>query len=69
MAAEKLQLQYLNEITARLTLLAGENSDLVLLIQNNTKERVRRARQEKLFPYIILIITLALCIFMYLYGL
>ena len=67
-ATEKLQIQYLDEIMQRLAILAAEDKATIHDIQNTIKERTIRARQEKLFPYIVMLITLALCIFMYLYG-
>ena len=67
-ATEKLELQYLPEITQRLMIIAADNADMRASINDTAKERTRRARQEKLFPYIIILVTLLLCVFMYLYG-
>ena len=67
-ATEKLELQYLPDITQRLLVIAADDVDLQVSINDTARERKRRARQEKLFPYIIILITLLLCVFMYLYG-
>ena len=67
-ATEKLQVNYLDEIGQRLLIIAGADTEMIQTIQENLKSRKRKARQESLFPYIIILVTLALCIFMYLYG-
>ena len=67
-ATEKLELQYLPDITQRLLVIAADDVDMQVSINDTARERKRRARQEKLFPYIIILITLLLCVFMYLYG-
>ena len=67
-ATQKLQLQYMDEISRRLVILAGEDREMAASILGTIKDRNRRARRDKLFPYIVILITLVLCIFMYLYG-
>jgi curved DNA-binding protein CbpA len=67
-ATEKLQLQYLYEINQRLLILAGEDRKMVAVINKNAQERTRQELREKLFPYIVILITIILCIFMYFYG-
>jgi molecular chaperone DnaJ len=67
-ATGKLQVNYLDEIYSRLLIIAADDPGSMQAIQANAKERTRRARQEKMFPYIIILVTLALCLFMYLYG-
>lgn len=67
-ATKKLQLNYLADIFHRLLLIAGGNEAITQTVAENLKGRKTKARQEKLFPYIIILITLALCVFMYLYG-
>ena len=67
-ATEKLELQYLPGITQRLLVIAAEDVDMQVSINDTARERKRWARQEKLFPYIIILVTLLLCVFMYFYG-
>jgi len=67
-ATEKLEVQYLDEIMQRLLIVAGDDDALKQAIENVSRERKQRAIRDKLFPYIIILVTLALCIFMYLYG-
>ena len=67
-ATKKLNIKYLSDITERLVILAGEDHDIIQTIRSSEEERLKNARLEKLYPYIILLVTLALCVFMYLYG-
>ena len=67
-ATRKLNVKYLPEITERLLLLVGDNQDVAQTIRRNEGARLKNAQFEKLYPYIILLITLGLCVFMYLYG-
>ena len=67
-ATKKLNAHYLPEIERQLVLLAAGNSDMLQAIYSYTRERMRQEQYERLFPYIIMAITLALCYFMYLYG-
>lgn len=66
-AAQRLDNRYMPEIITRLHIIASGN-DLKATVQEYEHSRNRQALQEKLFPYIIIIITLALCMLMYLYG-
>jgi len=67
-AADNLELKYLKEITQRLQTLAGEDRQIQLTIKNAWLAKERKELRAKLFPYIILAITLLLCVFMYFYG-
>ena len=67
-ASHKLELKYLADVEARLIVLANCNSDLLAAIDDNMEDRIRKARQEKMLPYFILLITLLLCVLMYWYG-
>lgn len=67
-ASEKLEVKYLDEIEQRLIMLAAGNDQMLQAIDDLMEERLRKARYEKIFPFIVLAITLALCFFMYLYG-
>ncbi len=67
-ATEKLQISYLDEIEKRLTILAGNNKDMLQAIEDYIEERQRSTRWESLMPFFVLLITLVLCVCMYLYG-
>ena len=67
-ATEKLHVSYLAEIEQRLIIIANGDRELLKAIDEHVEERVREARRDKLLPYIVGLITLALCLFMYLYA-
>jgi len=67
-ASQKLEVKYLYEIEQRLKIIAAGNNLMLQAIDEHMENRIRKARNEKLLPYLILLITLALCVFMYLYG-
>jgi curved DNA-binding protein CbpA len=68
-ATEKLHVQYMDEISDRLEILVANDTELLRTVKEHRKDRKRRARQQAMFPYIVILITLLLCIFMYFYGL
>lgn len=67
-ATAKLEYSYLINISERLMLLSANDDNLQSPIAEHMDKRLRNARYDRSFPYIILLITLALCFFMYLYG-
>ena len=67
-ATHKLKAIYLDEIEKRLVILAAGDAEMLQAIEEHVDERMRKARQEKLLPYFIILITLALCMLMYYYG-
>ena len=67
-ATERLQVKYLDEIEQRLILLANNNPEMLQAIDEHVEERMKEARREKLLPYIVALVTIALCVFMYLYA-
>ena len=67
-ATEKLEVLYLQDITDRLLLLAKDDNEVMVAIYSYTEARAKETRNEKLRPFIILLITLLLCLFMYLFG-
>ena len=67
-ATGKLDLGYHDEITKRLLILAGTNTHAAQAIRNHVAEKRKERLREKLLPYFVLLITLALCILMYFYG-
>jgi molecular chaperone DnaJ len=64
----KLDARYLDEIIHRLNILASGDAEMINTISDYAEKRNRKALAEKLYPYIILVVTLALCVFMYLYA-
>lgn len=67
-ASKKLDVTYLDPIEERLQLLAGKDDEMLQAIDLKMEERIRKARWEKILPYFIIIITLALCLCMYYYA-
>jgi molecular chaperone DnaJ len=67
-AAAKLDLRQLDEIENRLITLAGNDDEMLQDIDDTIEDRKRTALMEKLLPYFIIIVTLALCAMMYFYG-
>lgn len=67
-ATRKLNARYLPEIMDRLAIVAGGDKAVIQTIRDTEEERERKAKMERLYPFIVLAITLALCLFMYLYG-
>lgn len=67
-ATLKLQPQYLYDVVRGLHAIAGTDAELNDTITTYVATRHREARNEQLFPFIILAVTLALCVFMYLYA-
>lgn len=67
-ATEKLESKYLPDILHRLLILAKDDNDTMLAIYNYEETRQKKTRSELWRPYIILLITLLLCLFMYLFS-
>ena len=67
-ATKKLEVKYLDDIEQRLIILANGDTEMMQAIDDKMEERIRAARREKLLPYFILLVTLVLCVLMYLYG-
>jgi curved DNA-binding protein CbpA len=67
-ATQKLEVQYLDEIEQRLILLAGDDKPMLDAIDEQMEERIRKARREKWLPWFVMLVTLALCVFMYMYA-
>ncbi len=66
-ASRWLEPQYLPPIIGKLQLLAGDDG-LKNMVADYYTARQRDATRDRLFPYIILLITLVLCVVMYFYG-
>lgn len=67
-ATAKLEVGYLNEILDRLLIVARGDNEMMVTIHNYQEERAKKTRNEQLFPFVILLLTLLLCVFMYYYG-
>ena len=59
---------YLDKIEQRLVMIAAGDTEMLEAIDEHIEERMRVARREQLLPFIVLAITLALCVFMYFYA-
>ena len=67
-ASQLLPLKYLDEINVRLYVLTEDYDDATQAITDNFAYRNKQSRKEAMFPYIILLLTLVLCVFMYRFG-
>jgi len=67
-ATTKLELRYLDTVLQGLIVVAGTDAAAKQAIQDYATERVRQERRDQLFPYIIMAVTAALCVFMYFYA-
>jgi len=67
-ATEKLELQYMDEVLRGLTTIAGNDIAARQTIDDYATERYRQDRRDRYFPYIVIAVTLALCVFMYFYA-
>ena len=67
-ATHKLKVMYLDKIEQRLVMIAAGDTEMLEAIDEHIEERMRVARREQLLPFIVLAITLALCVFMYFYA-
>jgi curved DNA-binding protein CbpA len=67
-AASRLEIHYLDAILKGLDVVAGNDDETKQNIAAYATAREKQARKEKLFPYIVIVITIGLCLFMYFYG-
>jgi len=67
-ATAKLKVQYLGEVMDKLQVIAGSDVHAQQQINNYAAKRYRQERKEHMFPYVVLAVTLALCLFMYFYA-
>jgi hypothetical protein len=67
-AATHLPVRYLPEIEEKLLTIAGEDPSMIAAINYTLESRIRKARKEQLLPYVVLLLTLGLCLFMYFYS-
>ncbi|MCF8451217.1 MAG: DnaJ domain-containing protein [Taibaiella sp.] len=67
-ATEKLELRYLDEVLSGLNTIAGNDTAIRQTIDSYATERYLQDRRDRYFPYIVIAVTLALCVFMYFYA-
>ena len=67
-ATAKLELKYLDAVLKPLMIIAGNNEDAKHQILAYAESRHRDEQRSRMFPYVVLLVTLALCVFMYIYG-
>lgn len=67
-ATTLLEVRYTEDIAARLEVLAGNDISLQHEISKHFKKKEGRSRIERLTPWVVLAVTLALCLFMYFYA-
>ena len=67
-AVARLEYKYLSAICARLHIIAAGRAEMERAVDITEKEQLEKEKRERLFPYIILLVTLALCVLMYIYG-
>lgn len=63
-----LQVRYLDSISERLAELAGADSAMIAVINDNLNNRKKEADVTKLLPWLVLLISVLLAVLMYLYG-
>lgn len=67
-ATTRLEVRYLTDVVHALHSLATTDAALTRSIDEYAAARHREARNERMFPFIVIAVTLALCVFMYLYS-
>jgi curved DNA-binding protein CbpA len=67
-ATKNLETKYLPDVLTRLSVIVADNKKLIGEIDSYYNERTHKAKMESLLPYFVLVITLLLCVFMYLYA-
>jgi molecular chaperone DnaJ len=65
---KRLQVEYVTDVAARLETLADNDSMLIKTIHDAVSERKRQTKANKVLPVIAIIITILLCVLMYLYA-
>ena len=68
MATARLEFRYMPGIAERLVLLADKDVELLQLIYKHMEALSKDEKRDKYMPFIIVIITLLLCVLMYFYG-
>ncbi len=63
-----LDYSYFPEVHSRLVLLAAGDESALMEIDDYQRQRKNAAVKQQLFPYFVIIITILLCLLMYVYG-
>ncbi len=66
-ALNGMQYRYFHDISGRLTMLAGDNTILLLQIDRELARKAREMQWQRIKPWMILMVALLLCVFMFLY--
>lgn len=64
----KLKASYQQEVMARLVQIANGNEELITDINTILQRRIKAEQNKTMLPYMVIAITILLCLFMYLYG-
>ena len=67
-ATRNLQYQYLSTISEKLDILANKDPDLSVFIDNSIKARKKADSWDKYMPLFVIIISILLCVVMYVYA-
>ncbi len=67
-SSKKLDVKRLGEIERKLIVLAADDKEMFAAIDQQMEERIRKAQWDRLLPYVVIVITLALCVLMYFYS-
>jgi len=67
-ATTRLELRYMPGIAERLVLLADKDNEVLQQIYKHMEVLGKDEKRDKYMPFIIIIITLLLCVLMYFYG-
>lgn len=67
-ASDRLEYGRLHDVLSTLHIVAGNDTDAAQMISGYSAERKRQDMRERMFPFIVLGVTLALCAFMYFYA-
>ena len=68
LALDFLDYKYITSVTDRLNIVARDNSKLHSAISAYASGRNKEDVQRRLFPFIVLAVTIAMCLLMYFYG-
>lgn len=67
-ASDRLEYGRLHDVLSTLHIVAGNDVDAAQMISGYSAERKRQDMRDRMFPFIVLGVTLALCAFMYFYA-
>ncbi len=67
-ATARLELRYLDMVINGMMAIAAGDTGMNSTVQQYATRRAADDRRQRMFPYVVIAVTLALCIFMYLYA-